>query len=419
MKTIHLIIAALTASIFLSCSNDDYSMPEIMTANSEESEYRTYDEAKEIALQSMAILEPSETRSAGSCRTIDDQMTKVYVSNRQTRGGCTGKDTLYYVFNFSNDEGFSIVSAPKNAKPLLAVTEKGHYDPAEGTNIKGLQQFLGSVETFLEESSETPIYRAPGTPFRDSIVYHTTQRGPFVTVKWGQTHPEGEYCPNGVSGCTNTALAQIMSYYAYPDDIDLTFQGTILSNIVLSWEQMKAHQTGHSMTSCSTPVVHMKIGCLLRQLGEMNHSSYDSINMRTGTYDYYVPYTMANLGYNMGNWYSHNWNYLKGQLNSSHLMYISGIDDEENAGHGWVLDGYKEITKTTYQFVPGIDNIWVIGRIITETTQLCHYNWGWYGDCNGYFLSDVFETQGGELYEQTQVHDYDLSTDVWLLSLWR
>ena len=39
---------------------------------------------------------------------------------------------------------------------------------------------------------------------------------PKLTVSWGQTWHEGDYCPNGVSGCTNTALAQIMTYFEYP-----------------------------------------------------------------------------------------------------------------------------------------------------------------------------------------------------------
>ncbi len=39
---------------------------------------------------------------------------------------------------------------------------------------------------------------------------------PLLTSNWGQSGVYGEYCPNGLSGCNATSLAQIFNYHEWP-----------------------------------------------------------------------------------------------------------------------------------------------------------------------------------------------------------
>ena len=63
--------------------------------------------------------------------------------------------------------------------------------------------------------------------------------------------------------------------------------------------------------------------------------------------------------------------------------------------HIWILDGYKKYLYAHYRMIKiGDSGEWQIDEVIeTSTTYLYHYNWGYYGDCNGYYSSGVFDSQ--------------------------
>ena len=55
------------------------------------------------------------------------------------------------------------------------------------------------------------------------------------------------------------------------------------------------------------------------------------------------------------------------------------------SGHAWVIDGYmkrKRVAST---------------GTISERQTLVHCNWGWNGNCNGYFTSGVFKTNEAKI----------------------
>lgn len=44
----------------------------------------------------------------------------------------------------------------------------------------------------------------------------------------------------------------------------------------------------------------------------------------------------------------------------------------------------------------------LLGIVQTEDYhEYIHINWGWYGNCNGYFFAGVFETDEAEEYDNT------------------
>ena len=120
------------------------------------------------------------------------------------------------------------------------------------------------------------------------------------------------------------------------------------------------------------------------------------------------------LGYAYTNWSTYDFdNHIKYQLNAQHPLILEGTSVKNGISilHDWVIDGY--IISKTYHYVLvhplGNINEWVIDSVTVTTKKLCHYNWGWYGDCNGYFASGVFDTQEPDVPSLSSEHNYDFS----------
>lgn len=73
------------------------------------------------------------------------------------------------------------------------------------------------------------------------------------------------------------------------------------------------------------------------------------------------------------------------------------------SGHGWVIDGY---IRRNYVSSTGS---------IAKKQTLVHCNWGWQGDCNGYFTSGVFNTQKAEIVD-ADVSQYQTQNYTWAFS---
>lgn len=404
MRNFKLLLVILVA--LYSCTDTETSMIEnaVSDSNSKElSMKRSCKEALEIAQNSLSLLDNGNTRSERFTRTIDTISGVKYITNVKNSGINSEIDTLMYVFNYANSKGFAIVSASKKTDGLIAITEKGYYDPDSVLQIPGFNIYINLAKKYIiEAQSKEKPQRAVDHPFiRDSIGYIPGFTvGPYIDVNWGQTLPEGELCPNGVCGCVNTAIAQIMSHYEYPESIGLTYLGqTPTQSQSLNWPLMKIHPTGHSIYNCQTPTIHSSISQLLRELGHRNNSSYcNELNM-TFTYESVVPTTMSGLGFQTGIWSNFVFSSIQEELDEEHLFMICGTAN--NGRHAWTLDGYKADEKVIYHLEPvGLNLTWVVtGYDFDSYVYYCHFNWGWYGYCNGYYYPGVFNTGSSGNYD--------------------
>jgi len=391
------IILCLFVAVFMmtACSNQETteSAQLIPTGVNTQSNTRSYEEALKIAENAIDMLESSKssTRSEAKSRKIDFTQNKVIMHDTKTRGDSIISDSLIYVFNFENNEGFALVSASVNADPLLAVTEKGFFDPEVPSNIDGLNLFVEQAKEYVlseELASLNSVYET-----KDSIVGVSpySEVGPFVSVKWGQNYAEGEFCDNGLAGCANTAMAQIFTYYGQPSSLSLTYCNG--GTISLNWPSIRSHGTKHYSSYCSNLTVHTSISHLLRELGERNNSSYVSVDenhIYTITdliTDNTAINTLNGLGYQHGSWNPYIGSFVRNQLDNHHLFIASALS------HFWVLDGYM-LGVVTHNIMYKIgDNWYYSGNTYTTTSYFNHYNWGFYGDSDGYFNENVYNTQ--------------------------
>lgn len=406
--------------LLLSCTESNENLPNQQELPETVSIHRSYSEALKIAQNSILLLDGnSKTRSISETRKIDLEKTKIIKANPTTRSLMQNNDTLIYVFNFENNKGFALVSASNKTEGLLAVTEEGHFIPNEKSQIDGLNMFIEKAKTYVSKSIIPPIepidtmisIRAVDVDV-DSIV------GPYVSVKWGQDEPEGIFFNNKIAGCTNIAMAQIMSYFNYPSNIHLSYNNS--GYLALNWPAMKSHHDkSHTVRQCNDEATHNMIGKLCRELGHLNKSQAREKSTETITGTVAIP-TLNKLGFNTKDWKSYNTSYVKNQLNEHHLIMMTGQLHNSNEGHTWVIDGYRVIGKRLYTYKKIGKGPWFVDEVIDQTSYYNHINWGFYGMNNGYFAENVFDMTEITYRDTTyNPYNYNFDWNLRVLSVYR
>ncbi|MBO4826415.1 MAG: C10 family peptidase, partial [Prevotella sp.] len=344
------------------------------------------------------------TRGAEPVRTINlKNGVKAYRQPvTRSNGTASTNDTLFYVFNFNDDQGFAVVSASRQTDGLIAVTESGYYDPSVPTGNPGFDTYMQMAKAYVAFKDRTPVEDEKvggGTrygpdqpmymPEYDTVYYQKVD--PMITVRWGQQGRTGQYCPNGWAGCGPVAAAQIMSYFKYPPYIFLTYSDCGVDYTPLYWIPICNHQTTN--VSYNRDEYDIEIGRLCRQLGELAGSNYDSNG--TSTFITNMRNTIQSLGYTVGSitdyaLSSYDGGYpLATALGNNKLIYMRG-ENSNNIGHAWVIDGCYYV-KCNYNLMCSYDGVnWFLDHTMyTYRTCHNHINWGWDGRQNGYFESNV------------------------------
>ncbi len=431
----------LTAAAMLSSCTDNYTA-EILTADSApESQVsapsgrtRSYDEALEIARRSIGIVDGPEVTRAGKARTIRDGRC---VTRQSTRNdGIEQTDTLVYVFNFNDNAGFSIIAADRCVSPVLVVTEQGNYEYGRPTGIEGFDNYMDSMTAELANMRNLPIFDFP-VGYSKTETFKDDKIGPLCTTKWNQDGVFGAYCSNGVAGCTTIANAQIMAYWEFPDSITTTYTNKnnnvknssdvdnpnaqhIGETFSIPWSAIKNHKSGCSSATCEQN--HWKISALIRQIGELNGSVYftdptDESKNHTTVYATGRTSAFSGLGYILDSIRLHgfDWDFVRSELNKLQPLITDASSGQ--GGHTWVLDGYiDKDEKTTFYEIDYIDYKgdkaiphYKVSSIIENKQQLVHFNWGWGGECDGYFAAgESIKTTEGVQYDSNETITHNI-----------
>ena len=140
----------------------------------------------------------------------------------------------------------------------------------------------------------------------------------------------------------------------------------------------------------------------------------------TGTDSTYIRSTMASLGYQTSSWVNYSESFIRNNLNDGKPMFIGG--DNYYGAHAWVVDGYDNVTYQyrTYAHPYGTIIWWVDSYGDTFTNYLYHFNWGWYGENNGYYNANVFDVSAVQFPDtNNNNHDpYNFKYHVKLLAIW-
>ena len=403
------LIISILAVMVAACSSEE-PMPVTDNSTQQGSINVTVEEAIKIANQAAEAFDAKSARGV-SRRASSAAMVDVLGAKNGRSGGI---DTLLYMVNYDNKQGYAIVSASRACETLLGIVDEGEFNALEAAENPSYSYYLANAQNYVASTLGATFGggKDPITPgFIEETRFVHEDYPVKVNVKWGQRYPEGYFCPNKISGCVQTAMAQIMSYLKLPTSIRLTYPERDVDVQVLDWENMTKHTqsvnttavsliNSHNSSCAATEASHMAIARLCRELGYRNNASY--YDNATGAFDYKALQTfrqlvtekeISNFTY-LGTDYSTLFDAIK-----TGIGYISGSDTNGAGGHAWVIDGGRRIGKIVTVSGPG--TIGIDGKehpfVRDYTTHYYHFNWGWNGTDNGYFEMGVFDTSKGEV----------------------
>lgn len=294
----------------------------------------------------------------------------------------------YYAFNI-NGGGFVIVSGEDRSVPILGYSDKGFIDfnnlPAPLKDL--LDGYKAEIE-FLRSYQGDDLIASPSIKVGGTV-------GPLIQTTWGQEMPyylqcpiyQGEYC---VVGCVATAMAQVMKYWQYPTSSAAisryysweyggyvsalpatTFDYSLMLDSYCHWDWDNNQLVQDTYTDAQA----QEVAKLCRYCGQAVDMEYSPNGSGAYTWDQLT--AMMNFGYSTnsreisknGSGWGSSYSYSTAQweaLIRTELDEGRPILYSANApgagGHAFICDGYN-------------------------SDGYFHFNMGWYGTCDGWYLS--------------------------------
>lgn len=388
----------LTIVSFVACTNDEEMnlLTETMPEESVSVEKRSFQEALEVAQGAPEIFGGTTTR--GELKQVTLANTQYIIGEATTRN--EAPDTLMYVFNYEDNQGFAVVSANKSTEALIAVTEQGNYNEETTTDNPGLALYMDMAKNYVARGGILPpgsSIGGGGLPLteirtvttRDTLAYIN----PLLEVRWGGGYPYNFYCTNSnnlpiSAGCEVIALAQLFSFYEYPANMLIDYNPNNAHTLSINWDSFKSHPR-HTNCNCGSSTL-LDLAYMFRQIGEELDIEYYNNNSSANFYD--IMSYFSRLNYSHSGMIDYNTSTISNSLSNNKLVIIQGMENGETTGHAWLIDGYRsiEITSKEYRRQQGqLD--WTLYKTTTSYESYQHFNWGYDGDSNGYYATNVFD----------------------------
>ena len=298
----------------------------------------------------------------------------------------TSEGDSYYVFNVGQQNGFVIVSGDDRAPEILGYSDSGTFDTQDiPENMRAwLQGYAEQIQ--LLDQVESPAAARAAISLRETP---WTAIAPLIQTKWDQKKPYNAKLPkfidgsDCVTGCVATAMAQVLYYVASKSN----FTFPLATTKAIDSYDCKTNWSGHGKIQVSTvPITNFNWGNmkLVYTESETNDAVADLMlccgasvkmdyrNSANGgsqasssnvpeafqTYfgfDQSVRHIKRSY-YGIDEWESIIYEELK---NGRPVLYRG--QTSKNSGHEFICDGY-------------------------DGNGLFHFNWGWAGNHNGYFV---------------------------------
>ena len=300
-------------------------------------------------------------------------------------------ETCFYVFN-AGEQGFVIVSADDRFRPIVGYSDEGPFDTE---NMSPELAFY--LDKIIEARTSPNAVLFDNTPQEWQSVMTTGKllsrnrgRGVdyLVATKWNQDSPYNLYAPeasNGpggkcYAGCVATAMSQIMKYWDYPEhgtgshtynsggwwgpyypNLHANFGATYYD-----WDNMPIKINSSSPQEQIDAVATLMYHCgVAVNMGfDYDGSGANSEDVPNAIQQYFSYSSHVDMKYR-DNYPLVEWqNLLKESFDIGWPVYYSGYSNE--GGHAFVCDGYDD-------------------------DDLFHYNWGWGGSNDGWFVIDEID----------------------------
>ncbi len=375
----------------LTTSDEDFIITKVAL-----DEIRSIDDAIVIALDVASINSQPSSRN-------DVSIANVVVVN-QASNSRSSEDTLFYAVNYTNERGYALISANRNCDPVLAVVENGEFTSEDDIENPGMKLFLNSAKNYnLSVIPGGPILPpSPENPKMKDWIYENINDSvaPRVIPTFGN------YSSRPIIACNAIAAAHALSVFEKPDTIYISKENKFQAINWYAYKHLSDPICVYETENCYTFIEELAIRMGANpQTGESYfHNNHKVIKtflpnnvgeIRTGKPD---PYNL---------------------IKSSGVIILDGFTTDNNGsiispGHTWVIDGYIFRKIIDIEYIVTIDRFTgrEISRVLSYDNSrvleyLVHYNWGWNGDCNGYFNQNVFNPSYGTYYDRTNTNTHN------------
>lgn len=288
-----------------------------------------------------------------------------------------GGDPAVYIFNQpDNNGGYLILSADDLSYPLLGYADSGSF--SEDEMSPAMEWWINEYTSQIAYMRSLPVqFRSPSV----SVLEGREPIAPLLTSHWDQAEPYWNQTPlvSGIhtyTGCVATALAQVMNYWKYPQIGKGTLSYTCenigkrlmlnLASTPFDWDNMlDNYVAGQYTPEQGNAVAYLMKACGYGVKMEYSTDASSAISLQiagalTKNFDYdpNVQYALRNL-YSASEWNEMIYDNLK---NVGPVLYCG--TSMIGGGHAFVCDGYDD-------------------------NGYFHFNWGWSGVSDGYFLLDA------------------------------
>lgn len=332
---------------------------------------RTFSQAKAIAERKAALLGIKIDKKAAA-------------KAPSMNGGTTTAVSPYYVFPFGENKGFAIVSGDDDMPEIVGYADHGTYDannmPAAMAAF--LNNYRATIEAMKQGNASAIKNIAEAKALRANNTRTTTAVSPLLgDIKWNQSEPYNNMCPKydgtnlSATGCVATAMAQVMMYWKYPNELKADIQGYKTSTHELTvagelkgqkydWDNMLPTYTNNNYTQNQADAV-AKLMLHCGKAVEMDYGEESGAIVTPGHLAKYFGYDsdlMLNLMrscFTLAEWTA----IIDKELQAKRPILYSGRTT--NGGHQFVCDG-------------------------SDGNGLYHINWGWGGYQDGYFDTSQF-----------------------------
>ena len=304
-------------------------------------------------------------------------------------------DTLAYIFNRGKNEGFVVISADSRINPLLAFSEKGHFD---NNNEVVNDVFISKLGAYIDENADN-----------DSIVFsEDTFEGCYAVLTnmsgdWSQRDPWNSvvdrYHPGSPVGCVALTTAMIMTHCKE----NLTYH-----NVNFSLARMGAgidRRVGNRIVGGSggnvlPTITPMPYDSAVDYAAQLLYFIGIDVDMTYGDSASSANSNKAlnllrNLGFTLRHLSFVPYDLLDvcDYIQSGNIIYVKGKNlHGEGKRHAWVIDGMG------YCVDPETNEI--ISRYVNCL-------WGWGGSCDGFYYGDIFNPSSDRYYVDVEYFAID------------
>mgnify|MGYP003429135042 CR=1 FL=1 len=416
INTLFIILASLGLLAASCTSIVDPAYDGEMQSQEHKSNIRTVEEVIDIAEKSLMKF-GIETKSGIPSRTINRSNVQV-LYNTATKS-LPHEDTLMYVVNFNENQGFALISADRRDPELLILTESGNFDGRK-TESPAFNMYFQNI---LTELSQEKSASSTMSNDYDEMVFNrvdtttnVTTSGELLVSAWHKYAPYSNYCTTSANINTNAGsgpvlLAKLLASFEYPTFIPLTFASSPTSTLFLNWDQMSDQNAA----------------LLIRELGELSSTNYNSSNVSTTLVG--LQNCLQSLGYQCTYVQNPDNEILFEQIRSDNKILVYFRDDQREGGGQSVpedeisiQDGKKtEIIKYTYYQRRQSETIWkIVGWEVQERVYL-HYTTAFpNGEYSGYYIAKSMRNygEGGRFWEPTDTSvDFEIKSAPALINI--